>query len=379
LYVDNDKTLQTAIEHIKLAKRVAVDIEADSLHNYNEKVCLIQITANGENFVIDPFARMDLQKLLDLLKEKPLIFHGGDYDLRMLYHTYHFKPEATVFDTKVAAEFMGFQQLGLATLIRQLYDIKLDKAHQTSDWSKRPLTAKQLEYASLDTHFLEEIAEHFEDKLKKNKRFECYIETCEKIALSAIENHDNHDDSDPWRIKGYSNLHPGQLRYLKEVWQWREETAQKRDIPPFRVMRNEVMLLISKWAFHNPFRSVKRFRNLPKKLTEQEIDSLREAIRKGKDVPREQWPSQYRKITRTRRSPCNKAIAAELKDKLEKMAKKMGLCTSTLITSRCIDSISRCKPSNEQEIRENTNMLEWQISLLSKTILSVVKKNSKNG
>ncbi|AQQ72389.1 Ribonuclease D [Limihaloglobus sulfuriphilus] len=377
LYVDNDKTLQTAIEHIKLAERVAVDIEADSLHNYNEKVCLIQITTNGENFIIDPFAKMDLRKLLNLLKKKPLIFHGGDYDLRMLYHTYQFKPEAPVFDTKIAAQFMGMDQLGLATVIKELYNIKIDKAHQTSDWSKRPLSPTQLQYACLDTHFLHEIAEHYESKLKRKKRFDWYVETCERIAIAAIENHDNNGHKDPWRIKGYSKLHPGQLRYLKEVWQWREETAQKRDIPPFKVMRNEVMLLISKWAFHNPFRSVKRFRNLPKKLTDEEISSLRETIRKGKDVPKDQWPSQYRKVEKHRRSPSNKAIVAELKEKIEKKAKKMGLSTSTLITSRCIDKISRCCPVNEQELRENTNMYEWQISLMSKTIFSVVKKNTR--
>ena len=150
------------VERLTKADRIALDTEADSLHHFYEKVCLIQLTANGISDIVDPLANLDLSGLLDVLSKTPLILHGAEYDLRMLLASFKFKPKAPVFDTMLAAQIVEGRARSLVALADRLLGITLSKQGQKSDWSRRPLTEKQLTYASNDTRHLDSIA----DKLK---------------------------------------------------------------------------------------------------------------------------------------------------------------------------------------------------------------------
>ena len=119
VYVRERAAMERLIQGIGAAERVALDTEADSLHNYFEKVCLVQLSFGGAHYLVDPLCGLDLNGLSEALADKPLILHGGDYDLRMMRGSMDFRPRREVFDTMVAAQLLGFEQIGLAALIER--------------------------------------------------------------------------------------------------------------------------------------------------------------------------------------------------------------------------------------------------------------------
>jgi ribonuclease D len=188
VYVREPAAMESLVRHIGTAERVALDTEADSLHNYFEKVCLIQLSLEGEHYLVDPLSGLDLSGFSKALAEKPLILHGGDYDLRMLRAAMGFRPRGEVFDTMIAAQLLGIEQIGLAALIERCFDIMMEKegqkSEQKSDWSRRPLSEKQLSYAINDTRFLEQLAEHLIRDLGERGRIDWHKESCRAMVES---------------------------------------------------------------------------------------------------------------------------------------------------------------------------------------------------
>ncbi len=140
VYFQEPTALERLIRRIKGHEKVAVDTEADSLHNYFEKVCLVQLSLGGEHFLVDPLTKLDLTGFLEAQADKPLIVHGGDYDLRMMRAWMGFRPHLEVFDTMIAAQLLGIEQIGLAALIERFFDITIGIAGVKSVWSRRPLS-----------------------------------------------------------------------------------------------------------------------------------------------------------------------------------------------------------------------------------------------
>ena len=159
--IDTDAKLATFLPALKSAQWVALDTEADSLHAYPEKVCLIQISTAAGDRLVDPLTGINLDPLLDALNAHELIMHGADYDLRLLLKHHQFVPGA-IFDTMLAARLLGEPQFGLGSLVEKFLGVKLDKASQKADWARRPLTERMETYARNDTRHLKPLA----DKLK---------------------------------------------------------------------------------------------------------------------------------------------------------------------------------------------------------------------
>ena len=170
VYVRDGAVLATLIDRIESAAKIAVDTEADSLHNYFEKVCLIQLSIDGAHYLVDPLAGLELRGFLEALAAKPLIFHAGDYDLRILRASTGFRPSGDVFDTMIAAQLLGIEQIGLAALLERCFAVTIGKEGQKSDWSQRPLSEKQLHYAVNDTRYLEALAERLANELHAKGR-----------------------------------------------------------------------------------------------------------------------------------------------------------------------------------------------------------------
>ena len=139
---------------------VALDLEGDSLYHYREKICLIQIAAGTECFLVDPLKIPDLSPLAPCLNNPEIrkILHGADYDIRSLYRDYQFQIQ-NLFDTESAARFLGLKETGLGALLGARFQIQLDKRFQKTDWSKRPLTDPMLAYAAADVAYLIPLAQ----------------------------------------------------------------------------------------------------------------------------------------------------------------------------------------------------------------------------
>src|SRR4051812_35099094 len=167
--IDTAEKLTVFVRMLQAATWVAVDTEADSLHAYPEKICLIQIsTISGDN-LIDPLAGTNIDPVLDALSGHELIMHGADYDLRLLRKHHEFVPKA-IFDTMLAARLLGLRQFSLSHLVENYVGLKLEKGAQKANWDMRPLTEKMERYARNDTRHLKPLADRLKDELQAKGR-----------------------------------------------------------------------------------------------------------------------------------------------------------------------------------------------------------------
>ena len=286
--IDTNEKLAAFLPVVTSAAWLAIDTEADSLHAYPEKVCLIQISTAAGDRLVDPLAKMDLNPLLAALAGRELIFHAADYDLRLLRKHHAFTP-TEIFDTMIAARLLGERQFGLGALVEKFLAVTLDKGPQKADWAQRPLTPRMVEYARNDTRYLKPLEEKLRAELIAKQRLAWHQESCARlIAESAVP--PQIDPDEVWRIKGSTFLAPGALAVLRELWHWREREAVAASRPPFFVLAHEKMTEIAALAAeHQPLDQL-----IPLRMHPRRRAALLEAVRSGQAVPPEKFPPVIR-------------------------------------------------------------------------------------
>lgn len=241
--IDTDQKLKTALPRLQAATWIAVDTEADSLHAYPEKLCLVQLSIEGEDLLLDPLASMNIEPVLDTLAQHELILHGADYDLRLLRKSFGFVP-TRMFDTMLASRLLGCREFGLLNLVAKYLGVKLEKGPQKANWARRPLTERMAEYARNDTKYLRPLAELLRAELEAKGRLKWHQETCAQlIADCAVAR-----QADPdlvWRVKGSHRLRPPALGILREIWRWRESEAVGANKPPYFILSPDVMVAVA--------------------------------------------------------------------------------------------------------------------------------------
>ena len=363
VYVRELGAMKTLVERIAGTETVAVDTEADSLHNYFEKVCLIQLSLGGEHYLVDPLSDLDLTGFLEALAEKPLILHGADYDLRMLRASLGFRPRREVFDTVIAAQLLGIEQIGLAALLERFFNITIGKEGQKSDWSRRPLSEKQLRYAANDTRYLGQLAERMRGELIARRRIEWHAESCRAMVQSTGRNH-SRDPEEAWRIKGAGRLTRRQLAYLRELWRWRDEQARRADLPAFKVFGNQQILDVLQWAESHPGVSLEQGPKLPRNIRGSRLRTMQEAITRAAALHPAQWPERtLLERAVPPRDDCKESIEA-LRGECARIAKELGVAPSTLAPRAALESIARSRSRTVDEIMKSGGLLRWQAELV---------------
>jgi ribonuclease D len=286
--IDTDAKLAALLPKLRAAHWLALDTEADSLHAYPEKVCLIQIsTADGDELV-DPLAEINLDLLFDVFNGRELIFHAADYDLRLLEKHHQFRPSA-IFDTMLAARLLGERQFGLSALVENHLGVKLDKGSQKADWAQRPLTERMEIYARNDTHYLKPLADKLKSALEAKGRLAWHQESCARLIEECSQPAVADSDS-VWRVKGSSILNRPALAILRELWQWREKEAIAYCRPPFFILSHERMVDIADAAAaQEPFENI-----LPPKMSPRRRETLLAAVKAGRAVPANNYPEIFR-------------------------------------------------------------------------------------
>ncbi|MFP4380162.1 MAG: ribonuclease D [Candidatus Sumerlaeia bacterium] len=372
-YIDEQEHLETIFPHLEGMTRIAVDTEADSLHHYFEKVCLIQISAGGRHFIVDPLAKLDLAGLMDIFSRHELIFHGADYDLRMLRMSFDFEPQAEVFDTMLAGQLLGFEQFGLAALVQHYFDVELPKGGQKWDWSRRPLPEKYLSYAADDTRYLEELAARMEADLLEKGRREWHREWCREVVEASASNKEP-DPEREWRIKGYANLDRKDMALLRELWYWRDGESRSADLPPFKILNNSQLLGIVQWLSENPQEPPANCPDLPKNCRGRRLRDINEAVKKGRSLPKSEWPPARIKGGKyPTRSKEDEALMHRMKQKRDELAKDLELPPPLLANKAALMSISAQRPITEEAMIKSGNLMRWQGKLLAEHWLSLLQ------
>lgn len=376
VYVSEPAVLERLTQRIRGAGKVALDTEADSLHNYFEKVCLVQLSFGSEHYLVDPLAELDMTGFLEALAEKPLIVHGGDYDLRMMRTWQSFRPRGEVFDTMIAAQLLGIEQIGLAALIERFFAITIGKDAQKSDWSRRPLSQVQLRYAINDTRFLEGLAERLHDEMHQRARVNWHRESC-RAMVDSTERDRIRDPEGIWRIKGAGRLSRRQLAYLRELWHWRDMLARRTNRPPFKVFGNQQILEVLHWAESHPDTPLKQGPKLPRNIVGSWLRTLEDAIARAARMPPTEWPEQSPLLrARTATIDYQEHFDA-LRGECAKIARELDIAPPTLAPRAALEAIAQNRLQTLDEIIKSGGLLHWQAELVQPAVEKTLHATQK--
>lgn len=245
VWVNTSRALSEAFYAIEHEPRIAVDTESNSLFAYKEEVCLIQISIPDRDFLFDPFELHDLSPLGSLFEnpKQEKIFHASEYDLICLKRDFHFN-FSNIFDTMIAARILGEPQVGLGSLLKNKFDIEIDKRYQRANWGIRPLSSAMLDYARLDTHYLFQLRDLIESDLVTHGLWTLADEDF-RLACNAEAHNNENNYGGCWKIAGSNHIDAKQAAILQELCSYRDEQAQKADLPHFKVLSNQLLFELS--------------------------------------------------------------------------------------------------------------------------------------
>ncbi|MDX2160253.1 MAG: HRDC domain-containing protein [bacterium] len=248
LIVSTPEALRQLAETLKREPLIAIDTESNSLYAYRERVCLIQISTRDQDFIVDPFPIKDMSPLAPVFASPSIekVFHAATYDLMTMKRDYGYT-FANLFDTMLSARICGLRAIGLNNLLSDIIGVQLDKSHQRDDWGKRPLPKASLHYAQMDTHFLLALRDHFHAQLTAMGLWEEAREMFEDLRHVPASVH-VFDPEGFWKLGKPNQLRPRQMAILRELYQWREDTARKIDLPPFKIILDKTLVAVAQTA-----------------------------------------------------------------------------------------------------------------------------------
>jgi ribonuclease D len=346
--IANVAQLAGLIQQIEAADRLALDTEADSLHCYREKLCLVQVSLPTGDYIVDPLADVDLAPLQLALERTEIVLHGADYDLRMLRRGLNFVAPR-IFDTVIAARLLGIREFGLAALVKRYFGFELPKGSQKANWAQRPLPARMAEYAINDVRYLLPLAEELEAELDRCGRLDWLRQSCQRaIEQAAVQR--VRDEDELWRISGSGSLRGREAAILRALWQWREKEAEAADRPSFHVLQND-QLLNAAVAFASG--DVPDYRH----FSSRRRQAFYQAAQGAMQLPDSEWPVSRR---RSGRRPGSENVRAmeELRRRRDQAANELNLEPAFIAPRNTLEAIAT------SETRAASLLVSWQRELL---------------
>jgi ribonuclease D len=328
-FVQTAEDLAQWLPLVAAHSQIALDTEADSLHCYFEKLCLIQVTVDGTDFLVDPLAGFPLAPFFDALSGKQLLFHGADYDLRLLRRV-GFPGPHSIFDTMIAARLCGIEEFSLAALIERYFGVKLSKGSQKANWARRPLPPEMVDYAVNDTRYLHRLRDIFSEELVRISRWEWFEQSCQR-AVRMTETVKERDLDEAWRISGSGLLRGRAAAILRELWKWRDEEARSVDRPAFHVLNNEQLLSAAHRIDQGQTAEFHHLRG-------GRLKRFQDSIARSLAMPPEEWPV-FVKTVRSRPSRDEEARFKELKTKRDQAAQALGIDPSLIAPKATLEAL----------------------------------------
>ena len=358
LYLDQVPEVDRFLTEISNVKELALDTEGASFHRFLDRIYLLQISTREQSAIIDPLPIGSPAKLGQLLESKnvEVVFHDADYDLRLLHQDYGWHA-TNIFDTRVASQLLGIKSFGLAALLEQFFEVKLDKKHQRADWSMRPLTPDMLAYAAQDTRYLLQLKDHMKGELKRRGRMHWAEEEFARLEGTHWEAEDGMEGF--LRIKGARDLSRRELSVLREVANWRNAVAAQLDRATFRVMGNEVLLEIARRAPKSTS-ELGAIKGMPKGMIERAGADIIAAIRRGMDAPEAELPN-FPKGQRWNKDRDFDDKVGRLKAVRDAAATRLELDPGVLCSRERLENVARSGAKTVQDLAAVPDLRRWQI------------------
>lgn len=328
--------------------RIAIDTEADSLHCYFEKLCLIQISVPGCDELVDPLAGLLLTPLFEVLSKVELVIHGADYDLRLLRRV-GLTEVRRVFDTMIAARLVGITEFSLAALLSKSFNVTLAKGSQKANWAQRPLSPRMEEYAINDTRYLLALAEQLEARLRELGRWSWFEQSCER-AIAAAQTVRERDYENAWRITGSSDLQDRAAAVFRALWHWRDAEARAVDRPAFHILQNQDLIEAARRLDQGQSVALPHVKGGRRHRFFAAADAALQ-------LPESQWPRLLRK-PRPRPTPDEQRAFQRLRTARDKAAAEFGLDPSLIAPKATLESLAS-EPAAASE-----RLMPWQRELI---------------
>jgi ribonuclease D len=349
---------------------VAVDTESNSLHAFREQVCLVQFSSTNADYLVDPLVLKDLSLLAPIFANPNIekIFHAAEYDLICLRRDFGFT-FVNLFDTMQAARVLGYPAVGLDRLLGDKFGIRTDKRHQKANWAARPLTKEQIHYARLDTHYLFDLRDVLEDELRKKDRWVFAKEDFARACLGDEPRQKLNGES--WgRFAGRKDLTLRELTIMAYLCKWRDKEAERLNRPPYKVIMDDVFVLLSK----NPPEN--KLDLSAAGLSERQIglwgDGVLAAVRRGIDAPL---------VERKQVEARNDAVLRRL-EKLKLWRKnlglEMGVESDVILPKPYLSALAENPPMNETELADIMKESPARVEKYGEQILKLLGGRNAN-
>ncbi len=370
-YIDTDDQLRALADALTRVPRIALDTESNSLHAYRERVCLIQLSTDSADFIIDPLAGIDLAPLGAIMADPAIekVAHAAENDVMALKRDFGFS-FATLFDTLSAARICGFRRIGLSDLTEHYFGAALDKSHQRDNWGERPLAPESLRYAQMDTHYLLRLRDKLTAELVRLKRWrhaqEVFAELCALTPSTP-----SFDPEGYWRIALPLQLSPRQTAVLREVYLLRETIAKTVDLPVYRVLTDKALSTLARLMPQSEA-DLCDLEDIPIFMLEHFSADLLSAVNRGLTAvppPPPRLPPPNDPVTVLRYT----ALRAWRRTQ----AQAHGLDPDVILTKDTLWQIAERNPDSLDQLRDLHGMGEWRVSAHGEAILRVLRQHRK--
>jgi ribonuclease D len=369
--IETPAALAELTEKFLQAPAVAVDLEADSMYHFQEKVCLIQMATSRSSAVIDPLRLRDLESLRPVFANPAIqkIFHGADYDVRSLFRDFGIEI-AHLFDTQIACKFLGLRETSLEAVLQARFGVTLNKKYQRKDWSKRPLPDEMMAYAADDVRYLLPLAKMLVGELKDKGRLAWVQEECD--LLSRVRSPQNNHEPLFLGFKGAGRLGSRSLAVLEALLEFRRRVAENKDRPLFKVFSNKSLLQL---AVQKPAtaRRLEESGVLSAKQFKMYGEELAETIRCAQQIASDDLPVYPRKKNRAMHPAVPDRIKA-LKNWRDKKARVLDVEPAVLLNKNIMTALATAKPVKRQSLNAVKELKEWQRNEFGDEIVGVLRR-----
>ena len=366
--ITTEARLSEVADILSQQTEIAVDLEMDSLHHYREKVCLAQISTRQQSWLIDPLALPNLSPLAAPLGNPDIlvVMHGADYDIRSLHRDFGIEV-TNLFDTMIAARFLGIAEFGLAALLRARFGIELDKKYQKADWSKRPLSREMCAYATADTSDLLALYDQLKEELQQKGRLEWLQEEGYLVCQARVSEKDG-----PLFLycKGANKLRGNTLAILEELLQMRDRQSELLDRPPFKVLSADTLIEVAESRPQSLY-ELSLIKGMSSGQVQRHGAAILAAVELGAATPESELP----------RFPRNgkKEVLERVKERLknlkawrERYSHELGLDPGLLAPNWLLEAVADTESAVQEELDAITGMREWQKQLFSEKLTRIL-------
>ncbi len=369
-FVDTPNELDLMIPDLMKEPVVAVDTESNSLYAYQERVCLIQFSTPNKDYLVDPLAVADLSDLGPLFSSPEIekIFHAAEYDLIMLDHDFGFEIN-NLFDTMVAARILGWKAVGLGSILKDQFNIQVQKKFQRANWGRRPLPNEMLTYAQLDTHYLITLRARIKAELENVGRWPLAKEDFQR-GCQVNPSHHEHNGANCWRVNGARDLEPRQLAVLQEICEYRDQIAHSTDRPLFKVINNSTLYNVAE-ASPTSTRELEAVNGLSHKQVRWLGRGLLAAVQRG--LRAKQTPKLPRK---PRPSDAYLLRVDKLRQWRKNTGRAMGVESDVVLPKDLLYELAETNPKTFDQVAEIMTTVPWRLAHFGDQILNLLSHNS---